>query len=218
MRLKHVKGAEEYIASSKYVVQDYKDHKGKWKELFENDKPIHIEIGMGKGRFIMELASRNPDINYVGIEKYSSVLIRAVQKKEELDLPNLTFVLMDATEITEVFDNGEVEKIYLNFSDPWPKDRHAKRRLPSRQFLQRFSQILSDEGDIEFKTDNTDLFEFALEEIEPGGFELLKVTHDLHRDEEMSKGNIMTEYEEKFSKLGNKICKYIIRKSKQTRR
>lgn len=218
MRLKHVKGAEEYIASSKYVVQDYKDHKGKWKELFENDKPIHIEIGMGKGQFIMELASRNPDINYVGIEKYSSVLIRAVQKKEELDLPNLTFVLMDATEITEVFDNGEVEKIYLNFSDPWPKDRHAKRRLPSRQFLQRFSQILSDEGDIEFKTDNTDLFEFALEEIEPGGFELLKVTHDLHRDEEMSKGNIMTEYEEKFSKLGNKICKYIIRKSKQTRR
>lgn len=218
MRLKHVKGAEEYIASSKYVVQDYKDHKGKWKELFENDKPIHIEIGMGKGQFIMELASRNPDINYVGIEKYSSVLIRAVQKKEELDLPNLTFVLMDATGITEVFDNGEVEKIYLNFSDPWPKDRHAKRRLPSRQFLQRFSQILSDEGDIEFKTDNTDLFEFALEEIEPGGFELLKVTHDLHRDEEMSKGNIMTEYEEKFSKLGNKICKYIIRKSKQTRR
>lgn len=218
MRLKHVKGAEEYIASSKYVVQDYKDHKGKWKELFENDKPIHIEIGMGKGQFIMELASRNPDINYVGIEKYSSVLIRAVQKKEELDLPNLTFVLMDATEITEVFDNGEVGKIYLNFSDPWPKDRHAKRRLPSRQFLQRFSQILSDEGDIEFKTDNTDLFEFALEEIEPGGFELLKVTHDLHRDEEMSKGNIMTEYEEKFSKLGNKICKYIIRKSKQTRR
>lgn len=218
MRLKHVKGAEEYIASSKYVVQDYKEHKGKWKELFENDKPIHIEIGMGKGQFIMELASRNPDINYVGIEKYSSVLIRAVQKKEEQQLPNLIFVLMDATEITEVFDKEEVEKIYLNFSDPWPKDRHAKRRLPSRQFLQRFSLILSDDGDIEFKTDNKDLFEFALEEIEPGGFELLKVTHDLHRDEEMSKGNIMTEYEEKFSKLGNKICKYIIRKSKQTRR
>ena len=214
MRLKHVKGAEEYIASSKYVVQDYKEHKGKWKELFSNSNPVHIEIGMGKGQFIMELASRNPNINYVGIEKFSSVLIRAVQKKEELDLPNLTFVLMDATEITEVFEIGEVEKIYLNFSDPWPKDRHAKRRLPSRQFLQRFSQILSDEGDIEFKTDNKDLFEFALEEIEPGGFELLQVTHDLHRDEAMSEGNIMTEYEEKFSKLGNKICKYIIRKAK----
>lgn len=215
MRLKHVKGAEEYIASSPYVVQDYKDNKGCWKEVFGNSNPVHIEIGMGKGQFIMELANRNPNINYVGIEKYSSVLIRAVQKKEELDLPNLTFVLMDATEITEVFETGEVEKIYLNFSDPWPKDRHAKRRLPSRQFLQRFSQILSDEGDIEFKTDNKDLFAFALEEIEPGGFELIKVTHDLHRDEEMSAGNIMTEYEEKFSKLGNKICKYIIKKAKK---
>lgn len=213
MRLKHVKGAEEYIAASKYVVQDYKEQKGSWKKLFNNSNPIHIEIGMGKGQFIMELASRNPQINYVGIEKYSSVLIRAVQKKEELDLPNLTFVLMDATEINEVFEKGEVDKIYLNFSDPWPKDRHAKRRLPSRQFLQRFSEILSDEGDIEFKTDNKDLFAFALEEIEPGGFELLKVTHDLHRDEELSVGNIMTEYEEKFSKLGNKINKYIIKKA-----
>lgn len=213
MRLKHVKGAEEYIASSAHVVQDYKEQKGQWKAFFGNDNPIHIEIGMGKGQFMMELAGRNPDINYIGIEKFSSVLIRAVQKKEELELPNLIFILMDATEITEVFDKQEIDKIYLNFSDPWPKERHAKRRLPSRQFLARFKEILKDDGVIEFKTDNNDLFEFALEEIEPGGFAIVKMTRNLHKDAEMNEGNIMTEYEEKFSRLGNNINKYIIEKA-----
>lgn len=213
MRLKHVKGAEEYIASSNHVVQDYKEHKGNWNRFFANDNPVHIEIGMGKGQFLMEMASLNPDINYIGIERYSSVLIRAVQKKEELDLPNLTFILMDATEICEVFAKQEIERIYLNFSDPWPKDRHAKRRLPSRQFLERFKEILKDEGQIEFKTDNKDLFAFALEEVEPGGFKLIAVTHDLHHDEIMNAGNVMTEYEKKFSALGNHICKYIIKKN-----
>lgn len=212
MRLKHVKGAEDYIASSAHVVQNFKEYKGKWNQLFNNGNPIHIEIGMGKGQFMMELASRNPDINYIGIERYSSVLIRAVQKKEELELPNLTFVLMDATEITEVFDEKEIDRIYLNFSDPWPKDRHAKRRLPSRQFLERFKVVLKDEGQIEFKTDNNGLFEFALEEVEPGGFEIIQMTRDLHNDSDMNEGNIMTEYEEKFSKLGNNINKYIIKK------
>ena len=210
MRLKHVKGAEEYIAASEHVVQDYKEYRGAWKESFKNNNPLHIEIGMGKGRFIMDMAALNPDINYIGIEKFSSVMIRAVQKKEQTDLTNLKFILMDATEILDVFDEGEVDRIYLNFSDPWPKDRHAKRRLPSREFLGKFSQILSDEGHIEFKTDNQDLFAFALEEIEPGGFELLAVTHDLHHDESMNRGNVMTEYEERFSAQGNPICKYII--------
>lgn len=212
MRLKHVKGAEEYIASSKHVIQNFKDYKGKWNTVFENSNPIHIEIGMGKGQFLMELATRNPQINYIGVEKFSSVLIRAVQKQEELLLPNLVFIRMDATEINEVFEEKEIDRIYLNFSDPWPKDRHAKRRLPSRQFLQRFKIILKDEGQIEFKTDNKDLFAFALEEIEPGGFVLDQVTHDLHNDEKMNEGNIMTEYEERFSSLGNSICKYIIKK------
>ena len=215
MRLKHVKGAEEYIAGSDQVVQDYKDHKGKWNEFFGNSNRIHIEIGMGKGQFLMEMAATHPDINYIGIERYSSVLIRAVQKKEEMDLKNLTFILMDATEICEVFGEQEVDRIYLNFSDPWPKDRQAKRRLPSRQFLERFSHILKDDGQIEFKTDNKGLFAFALEEIVPGGFELIEVTHDLHNDEKMNEGNIMTEYEAKFSALGNPICKYIIRKAKK---
>lgn len=213
MRLKHVKGAEEYIENSVHVVQEYKEQKGKWKSFFGNENPIHIEIGMGKGQFMMELAARNPQINYIGIEKFSSVLIRAVQKKEELELPNLIFILMDATEINEVFDEQEVDKIYLNFSDPWPKERHAKRRLPSRQFLQRFKLILKDDGVIEFKTDNNDLFDFALEEIEPGGFVAAAVTRDLHNDEKMNEGNIMTEYEEKFSSRGNNINKYILKKA-----
>ena len=210
MRLKHVKGAEEYISSSKHVIQNYKEYKGKWNTIFNNGNPIHIEIGMGKGQFLMELATRNPDINYIGIEKFSSVLIRAVQKEEELQLTNLVFVRMDATEITEVFEENEIDRIYLNFSDPWPKDRHAKRRLPSRQFLERFGVVLKDEGQIEFKTDNNGLFDFALEEVEPGGFKIIQVTRDLHNEPSMNEGNIMTEYEEKFSKLGNNINKYII--------
>ena len=215
MRLKHVKGAEEYIAGSDQVVQDYKDHKGAWNEFFGNSNRIHIEIGMGKGQFLMEMAATHPDINYIGIERYSSVLIRAVQKKEELELPNLTFILMDASEICEVFGEREIDRIYLNFSDPWPKARHAARRLPSRQFLDRFKTILADDGQIEFKTDNKALFEFALEEVEPGGCELTAVTHDLHNDANMNEGNVMTEYEHKFSALGNKICKYIIVKNRQ---
>lgn len=213
MRLKHVKGAEEYISSSKHVIQNYKEYKGKWNTIFDNGNPIHIEIGMGKGQFLMELATRNPDINYIGIEKFSSVLIRAVQKEEELQLTNLVFVRMDATEITEVFEENEIDRIYLNFSDPWPKDRHAKRRLPSRQFLERFGVVLKDEGQIEFKTDNNGLFDFALEEVEPGGFKIIQVTRDLHNEPSMNEGNIMTEYEEKFSKLGNNINKYIIKRN-----
>lgn len=158
----------------------------------------------------MDLAALNPQINYVGIEMYSSVLLRAVQKMEENPLENLKFIRMDAREIEEVFEKGEVDKIYLNFSDPWPKDRHAKRRLPSRQFLARFDQILKKEGTIEFKTDNKDLFDFAVEEVEPAGWKIDAITYDLHHDEIMVQGNIMTEYEEKFSSKGNPIYKYII--------
>jgi tRNA (guanine-N7-)-methyltransferase len=184
--------------------------KGKWNEVFGNDRPIHIEIGMGKGRFMMDMAAANPDINYVGIEKYSTVLLRAVQKMEENELDNLRFIRMEAEDICEVFGKGEVSKIYLNFSDPWPKDRHAKRRLPSREFLARYNEILKPEGRIEFKTDNVDLFDFALEEVEPAGWKIEIFTRDLHHDAEMFEGNIMTEYEEKFSSKGNPIYKYII--------
>lgn len=210
MRLRNVTGSREVIADSRFVVHEPTEHKGKWNEVFGNDKPIHIEIGMGKGRFMMDLAAANPDTNYIGIEKYSTVLLRAIQKMEVCELDNLRFIRMDAEDICDVFDKGEIAKIYLNFSDPWPKDRHAKRRLPSRQFLARYDEILAKEGRIEFKTDNTDLFDFALEELAPAGWKLEAVTRDLHHDAKMMEGNIMTEYEEKFSSMGNPIYKYII--------
>ena len=210
MRLRNVTGSREMIADSKYVVHNPQEHKGKWSEVFGNDRPIHIEIGMGKGRFMMDLAAANLEINYIGIEKYSTVLLRAIQKMEENELPNLVFIRMDAEEICDVFAKDEISKIYLNFSDPWPKDRHAKRRLPSREFLARYNQILIPDGRLEFKTDNTDLFDFALEELEPAGWKAEAVTRDLHHDAVLSQGNIMTEYEEKFSSMGNPIYKYII--------
>ncbi len=210
MRLRNITGSREMIAESRFVVHEPQEYKGRWRELFGNDHPLRIEIGMGKGRFIMDLARMHPEINYVGIEKYSSVLLRGIQKMETDPLPNLYFIRMEAEEIADVFDREEVERIYLNFSDPWPKDRHAKRRLPSREFLKRYDEILVRDGVIEFKTDNQDLFRFALEEIEPAGWQLLQMTEDLHHDEKMLAGNVMTEYEEKFSALGNPIYKYVI--------
>ncbi|WP_022767949.1 tRNA (guanosine(46)-N7)-methyltransferase TrmB [Butyrivibrio sp. NC2007] len=215
MRLRNIAGSREVIADSSFTVKDPEKKKGLWKkEVFGNDNDIYIEIGMGKGRFLMDMAALHPDINYVGIEKYSSVLLRAIQKQEQLLLPNIIFIRMDAETITEVFAPGEVGRIYLNFSDPWPKDRHAKRRLPSREFLKRYDQILVPDGVVEFKTDNEDLFNFALEEIEPAGWHLDAVTRDLHHDEVMNAGNVMTEYEERFSGQGNPIYKYIISRKK----
>lgn len=211
MRLRNIPGARDVIADSEFVVHNYLEEKGCWNnEVFKNTNPIRIEVGMGKGQFIYELARQNPDVNYVGIEKFSSVLLRAIQKMEEEPLPNLRFIRMEAEYIGDVFDKDEVDRIYLNFSDPWPKDRHAKRRLPSRQFLQRYDSFLKKEGVIEFKTDNHDLFMFALDEVKEAGWNLLEVTYDLHHDTKMNEGNIMTEYEERFSSMGNPIYKYII--------
>lgn len=213
MRLRNIPGARQTISESPWIVQDPASVKGKWKERFGNDHPVHLEIGTGKGKFINRLAQENPEISYVGIEKYSSVLIRALDKLDESQITNLLFIRGDAELICEYFGEGEVDRIYLNFSDPWPKDRHAKRRLPSKEFLRRFAQILSDEGTIEFKTDNRDLFDFAVDEVEAGGFKILQITYDLHNDPAMNQGNIMTEYEERFSAKGNPICKYILAKA-----
>lgn len=210
MRLKNVPGADNRIADSNLVVHEPQKEKGRWQQVFRNQNPVHIEIGMGKGQFIFNMAKQNPDINYIGIEKYSSVLLRGLQKLEEEPLPNLLFIRMDAEDIGEVFEKEEIDKIYLNFSDPWPKDRHAKRRLPSRQFLARYNKILKKEGNLELKTDNRGLFDFAVEELPAAGWKADKITYDLHKDEEMAQGNVMTEYEEKFSALGNPIYKYII--------
>ncbi|MCC8163096.1 MAG: tRNA (guanosine(46)-N7)-methyltransferase TrmB [Lachnospiraceae bacterium] len=210
MRLRNIPGAEEVIARSAHVVQE-EDVAGTWQGRFGNPNPIHIEIGMGKGRFLTELAERNPQINYVGIERYASVLLRAIEKLDAMETPpqNLRLLRMDAREIEKGFGEGEVSRIYLNFSDPWPKERHAKRRLTSPQFLARYNRILSPDGRIEFKTDNQDLFEFSLESVREAGWKLLAVSRDLHHDEDLMRGNVMTEYEEKFSSLGSPICKLI---------
>ncbi len=209
MRLRNIKGSREVISSNEYVIQEPEKQKGKWHELFGNRNPIHIEVGMGKGQFLMKLAEMNPDINYIGIEKYSSVLLRAIQKREESEINNLYFIRMDAETIADVFEKDEVEKIYLNFSDPWPKDRHAKRRLTSKEFFARYHQFLKPKGRVEFKTDNVPLFEFSLEQVKEAGWILEAFTYDLHHDELMSEGNVMTEYEERFSGMGNAINKLI---------
>lgn len=209
MRLRNVPGAREVMVENKYVFTEPEGMKNTWHEVFGNDNPIYIEIGMGKGRFITTLAENNPDINYIGIEKYSSVLLRAVEKQDELELPNLRFIRMDAEAITEVFGKDEISRIYLNFSDPWPKDRHAKRRLTSRQFFARYNEILKSDGIVEFKTDNKDLFDFSVEEVKEANWNLDVVTYDLHNDAVLSEGNVCTEYELKFSQMGNPICKLI---------
>ena len=204
MRLRNVKGSRETIAANDYVVHDCENWKGKWRDLFANDNPIHIEIGMGKGKFIGTLASQNTNINYIGIEKYSSVLIRALEKREELETNNLFFLRIDAENITDIFAEGEVERIYLNFSDPWPKDRHAKRRLTSTQFFARYDRILKKDGRVIFKTDNRGLFDFSLEQVQEAGWKLESHTFDLHNSPYIE-GNVMTEYEEKFVAEGKPI-------------
>ena len=156
----------------------------------------------------MELAQQNPDINYIGIERYSSVLLRGLQKRAQLELNNIYFMCIDAKNMADYFAPGEVDKIYLNFSDPWPKDRHAKRRLTSTRFLERYNNILTPEGRVMFKTDNKDLFDFSLEQVEEAGWILENHTYDLHHSE-YNEGNVMTEYEEKFSAKGNPICRLV---------
>lgn len=213
MRLRNIPGSREAIAASEFVIHEdvMREKKGCWAAVFGNQNPLYLEIGMGKGRFITDLALQNPDRNYVGIEKYSSVLLRALEKREKLpELVNLYFLRMEAEDLTEVFGKSEVSGIYLNFSDPWPKERHAKRRLPSREFLARYDQILKPDGCVEFKTDNRALFQFALDEAAEAGWVIEAYTFDLHHDAELARGNIMTEYEERFSAQGNPICKMIL--------
>ena len=209
MRLKNVKNAKNIIEEGKYYVNKPCDYKGKWHELFQNDNPIYLEIGMGKGKFILENALQNTDVNYIGIEKYDSVLVRAIQKTNKFELNNLKLIKIDALNLSTIFDK-EIDLIYLNFSDPWPKDRHARRRLTSSEFLARYDRILVPDGTIEFKTDNRGLFDFSLEEINASDvWKVTAHTFDLHHTPEMFAGNIMTEYEEKFSSQGNPICKLI---------
>ena len=210
MRLRNIRGSKDVIASCPFVVQEPESCRGRWAEVFGNENPIHIEVGMGKGRFLMDMAVLHPEINYIGIEMYDSVLLRAVQKREKLEteLKNLFFIRMDARQLPEVFAEGEVDRIYLNFSDPWPKDRHARRRLTSPPFMAVYDQILQKDGRVEFKTDNQDLFSYSLEAIPEAGWRITEYTRDLHHSE-MAEGNVMTEYEAKFSAQGKPICKLV---------
>lgn len=218
MRLRNIPRAGNVLNECKEVVKNEIECRGTWQKIFGSPNPVHIEIGMGKGQFLLTLAGQNPDINYIGIERYSSVLLRAVEKYSAVcteDISNIRFICMDARNAADVFAPGEVDRIYLNFSDPWPKARHAARRLTSREFLSRYEKILTENGSIEFKTDNRLLFDFSVAEIEACPFfQITACTYDLHRDPDMNQGNIMTEYEEKFSSLGNPIYKLIAGRKK----
>lgn len=205
MRLRNVKNKDNIMAMGRYYIDNPMDYKGIWNNVFSNNNPIYIEIGMGKGDFIVENAKNNPDINYIGIEKYDSVIVRTIQKSNELELDNLKLIRLDAIFLDKVFDK-EVDLIYLNFSDPWPKDRHEKRRLTSYNFLSIYDKIFKDRARIEMKTDNIDLFNYSLGSLENYGYDICYVTNDLHKENVY---NVMTEYEKKFSSLGVKINKFI---------
>lgn len=203
MRLKKVKNADKIISEGKYYLKDYKSYKGKFNTLFKNNNPIYVEIGMGKGDFIIQNAITFPNINFIGIEKYDSVIVRAIQKSNELELNNLFFIKTDALEIDEIFSQ-EIDLIYLNFSDPWPKDRHAKRRLTSPIFLDKYDKIFKQDNHIIMKTDNSELFDYSLTTLKEHGYDIKYISRDLHQENIF---NIMTEYEIKFKSLNIKINK-----------
>lgn len=208
MRLRNVKGSSEAINNSLYVIKNYEEYKGNYSMLFNNNNPIHIEIGMGKGNFIIGMAKKYPSINFIGIEKYDSVLVRALEKIE-YDIPNLRFIRMDATDIENVFYK-EIDTIYLNFSDPWPKNRHSNRRLSSFKFLKRYDNLFKNNKNIIMKTDNRKLFEFSIMEFTNYGYKIEEISLDMYDDD--TKDNVQTEYEKKFSDRGYPIYKIVVKK------
>ncbi len=209
MRLKCVKGAKEKVESSSYVILDYEKYKGNYKKIFGNDNPIYIEIGMGKGNFIIENAKRYPNINFIGIEKYDSVIVRAVEKLDDILLPNLKLIRMDALNIESVFDH-EIDTIYLNFSDPWPKARHARRRLTSCEFLKKYDKIFNDKCHIIQKTDNRKLFEYSIKSLTDYGYKIEDISLNLYDDD--TNLNIQTEYEVKMLEKNMVIYKIEVMK------
>ncbi len=208
MRLRNVKGANEIIEKSKYIIKDYNKYKGKFKKIFQNDNEIHLEIGMGKGDFITKMALKNPNVNFIGIEKFDSVMVRAVQKLEDKQINNLKLIKTDALELDEIFDN-EISCIYLNFSDPWPKERHSKRRLTSEIFLKKYDKILKTKKII-MKTDNRKLFEYSIISFTNYGYKIEELSLNLYDDN--TEENVQTEYENKFVKQGKTIYKITVQK------
>ncbi len=210
MRLRNIKGSKEFIENSPYVIQDPENYKGSWRSLFQNENPLHVEIGMGKGQFIHALAEQHPDINFIGIEMYSSVLYRALEHRENTELTNLYFLRFDAKYLPDIFAKEEISRIYLNFSDPWPKDRHAKRRLTSPGFLSLYDLVLDPKGSVRFKTDNRPLFDYSVDSVEHSGkWHIDEITYDLHHSPFVT-GNIMTEYECRFVAEEKPICYFTI--------
>lgn len=202
MRLRNDKNAKQIIENSKYIIKNPEEFKGKWKDVFNNDNPIYIEIGMGKGDFIIGNAIKNKNINYIGIEMYDTVISKALKKADELEIDNLRLIRMDARLIEDVFFH-EIDLIFLNFSDPWPKNRTAKKRLTHERFLNRYESIFKNKKTIFMKTDNVKLFEFSIESLSEYGYKLKNISLDLHNSD--YEDNIMTEYEKKFSEKGIKI-------------
>ncbi|CAM3327874.1 MULTISPECIES: tRNA (guanosine(46)-N7)-methyltransferase TrmB [Brevibacillus] len=204
MRLRNIPGAESALREYPTFVDNPVSYKGKWRERFGNDNPIHVEIGCGKGRFINTLAERHPDINFIAVELKAEVVLRAVQRTEYRKIPNLAFVQYNAAVLTELFADQEISRLYLNFSDPWPKTRHAKRRLTYSSFLNTYRQVLKADGEIHLKTDNEKLFEFSLNQFAAERFQMRNITFDLHQSK-LAADNVMTEYEERFSSRGQRI-------------
>lgn len=206
MRMRYVEGATELINSKPELIINNLDNSPiDFSESFKNDLPVHIEIGMGKGKFIYALASENPNINYIGIERFDSIIVKALNKVMEKPLKNLMLLRTDAEDLDKIFKKESIDRIYLNFSDPWPKPRHTKRRLTFKTFLKLYQFLLIKKSEIHFKTDNLDLFEFSIEEMTNYPMDVTYLTRDLHSSD--FSGNVMTEFEEKFSKRGNKIYK-----------
>ncbi len=205
MRLRPLKNTKELMNNSKYLIKDPFMHKGKWNKLFNNNNPIYIEIGMGLGNFIIENAIKYPNINFIGIEKFDSVISRAIKKIETKELNNLYLIRIDALELINIFDQ-EIDKLYLNFSDPWPKDRHAKKRLTSPIFLNIYNKILKEDMLIEQKTDNIDLFNYSVDSLKKYGYNVEIKGLDVN--------NIETEYEIKFKNKGIKINRLIATKKR----
>lgn len=204
MRVRKRKGAEEHLANNPhYVILNPEDAKGRWHDVFGNDRPIHIEVGSGKGGFITGMALKNPDINYIGIDIQLSVLSYALDKVLASEVPNVKLLRVDGSSLTSYFEDGEVDMMYLNFSDPWPKTKHEKRRLTYKDFLDTYKRILPEHGEIHFKTDNRGLFEYSLASFSQYGMTLRQIWLDLHASN--YEGNVMTEYEEKFSNKGQVI-------------
>jgi tRNA (guanine-N7-)-methyltransferase len=214
MRLRNKPWAREKIDQHpQYIIPNPEEYKGKWNEVFGNDNPLHIEVGTGKGQFLLGMAKQNPHINYIGIELYESVIVSALDRLIEAEPSNFKLLNVDAAELEKYFKKNDVQCVYLNFSDPWPKKRHAKRRLTYKSFLQSYENILVDEGEIHFKTDNQGLFEYSLMSFSAYGLLLKFLSLDLHSSD--FEGNIMTEYEEKFSQKGQRIYRCEVKYSRK---